>query len=90
LITFLKEVLGELEREPIVFEFDYEGKTYRGEATPVSQTCKDGVCSQFELTVDDESLGIIQRAKKGWKMTQLKDQKLVNAIGYEISRWNKP
>jgi len=89
LITFLKEIIGELEKDPMVFEFDYNGKSYRGEATPVPQACYEGVCNQFDIVLDDESIGVIQRASKGWKMPQVKDQSLVKAIGNEISLWDK-
>src|SRR5687767_6462909 len=85
LITFLKDIVAELEKDPIVFEFDYKGKTYRGEAVPIEQSCDEEGCNQFDVTLDDESLGIIQRLKKSWKLQHVKDQGLVNAIGHEIS-----
>jgi hypothetical protein len=89
LITFLKEIIEGLEKDPILFEFDYKEKTYRVEATPIAQTCFEDGCVQFEIILDDESIGIIQRQKNGWKMEQLKDKGLVNAIGKEILEWYK-
>lgn len=89
LITFLKNIIGELEKDPIVFEFDFNGQAYRGEASPILETCDDDLCHQFDVTLNDEHIGIIQRAKKGWKMQQVKDQKLIDAIGHEISLWDK-
>jgi hypothetical protein len=56
---------------------------------PVPHTCHEGVCNQFDIVLDDESLGVIQRVSKGWKMPQMKDQGLVKAIGNEISLWSK-
>lgn len=62
LITFLKEIVATLEKDPIVFEFEYNGVAHRGEAMPIPKTCDDnGICKQFEVTLDDESIGIIQR-----------------------------
>jgi hypothetical protein len=87
LIDFLKEIIEGLEKDPIIFEFDYKEKTYRVEAAPVAQTCFEDGCIQFEITLDDEHIGIIQRQKNGWKMEQLSDKGLVNAIGKEILQW---
>lgn len=89
LINFLKEIIEGLEKEPIIFEFDYKEKTYSVEAAPVAQTCFDDGCMQFEITLDEDYVGIIQRQKNGWKMEQLKDMRLVNAIGKEILQWYK-
>jgi hypothetical protein len=89
LISFLKEIIEGLEKDPILFEFDYKEKTYRVEATPIAQSCFEDGCVQFEIILDDESIGIIQRQKNGWKMEQLKDKGLVNAIGKEILEWYK-
>ena len=71
----LKEIIDGLEKDPIVFEFDYKGTTYRVEATPVAQTCLDDGCKQFEIRLYEDYIGIIQRMKNGWKMEQLKDKR---------------
>src|SRR5688572_32550427 len=72
LVTFLKEIIEGIEKDPIIFEFDYKDTTYRVEAAPVAQTCLDDGCRQFEITLDEEYVGIIQRMKNDWKMEQLK------------------
>src|SRR5687767_2819525 len=90
LITFLKDIIATLEKDPIVFEFEYNGVAHRGEAMPIPETCDDnGICQQFEVTLDDESIGVIQRAKKDWKMERVTDKGLIKAIANEISLWDK-
>jgi hypothetical protein len=86
-VKFLKEWIAQLEKEPVVMEFDYQGTPYKGEAVPVPQTCAEGVCAEFDVTLNAESMGIIRRAKSGWKMDLVKDQKLVHAIGQGILMW---
>jgi hypothetical protein len=84
LIKFLKEWIKQLEEEVIPLQLDYNGETFKGEAVPVPGTCEEGVCFQMEVTLNDESLGIIRAGKSGWKMDMVKDQKFVDAIGNEI------
>jgi hypothetical protein len=73
----------QLEKEPIHLEFEYDGKTYKGEAIPISETCSDDICYEADVSLNDEYLGIIRCAKSGWKMDRA-DQGLVDAIGNEI------
>ncbi len=78
-----------MEKEPVKIEIEYKEKTYKGEAMPISQTCKEDVCYELEVMLNDENLGIIHCGDKGWKMKNLKDQGLVDAIGEEIALWNE-
>ena len=87
LVTFLKEWIMQLEKEPVIIELEYQGKAYKGEAIPVPQTCFEGVCAELDVTLNAENMGIIRRAKSGWKMDLVKDQKLVDAIGEAILVW---
>ncbi|WP_276374537.1 hypothetical protein [Chryseolinea sp. H1M3-3] len=89
LINFLKEIIDGLEKDPMVSEFEFKEKTYRLEASPIAQTCFEEGCMQFEVSLDGEHIGIIQRLKNSWKLEKLKDKKLVNAIGKEILQWYK-
>ena len=84
---FLQEFIAQLEKEPVPLEIEYDGKTYKGEAVPISQACHDGVCPELDITLNDTHLGILHSMKNGWKMDEVKDQKLVNAIGQEILLW---
>jgi len=68
-------------------KIEYKGTKYTGEAMPVAQTCKDEVCYELDVTLNDENLGIIHCGDKGWRMKNVKDQGLVDAIGEEIALW---
>ncbi|WP_237073616.1 hypothetical protein [Mucilaginibacter mali] len=83
LIGYLRELADSLEKDPIHLQFEYEGKEYRGEAVPISETCSEGVCFEADISLNDEDLGIIRCAKSGWKMDRL-EQELVDVIGNEI------
>ena len=56
---------------------------------PISQTCVDGVCSELDITINDQSIGIIKKMKNGWKIDRAEDQKFVDTIGEEIEDWYK-
>ncbi len=84
LIKFLQAWIAELEKEPVPIEMEYKGTKYKGEAVPVPEACHDGVCSEFDVTLNEENIGIIKAGKSNWKMDLVKDQKLINAIGEHI------
>ena len=84
LVKFLREWIRQLEEEVVPIEIEYDGKTFKGEGVPIPETCHDGVCFQLDITLNEESLGIIRSGKTGWKMDNIKDQKFVDAIGNEI------
>jgi hypothetical protein len=87
LIKLLQETIDQLRKEPVPLEFDYGGKSYKGEAIPIAQACADGVCHELDITLNDSHLGIIHNMKSGWKMDEVKDQKLIKTIGEEILLW---
>jgi hypothetical protein len=90
LIAFLKKMIVQMEQEPLSLEFEYKGKTFRGEALSVMDTCMDGVCFEYEIMLNEQQMGIIRRMKSGWRMDLVKDQKFVDAIGDNILiRMNK-
>ena len=85
LIKFLKDWVKQLEEEVITLdEFEYSGKVFKGEAIPIPETELNGKYTQFDISLNDESLGIIRAGKSGWKMDQVKDQKFIDAIGEKI------
>lgn len=43
LIRFLKDVIAQLEKDPIPLEFEYKGEPYREEGVPIAETCHEGV-----------------------------------------------
>ncbi|HEY1167315.1 MAG TPA: hypothetical protein VGE90_19210 [Chitinophaga sp.] len=87
LVAFLQELIAQLEKEPIPVEFEYNGKAYKGEAIPITQTCLDGVCTKLDVILNDEQVGIIRYLKSGWKIDTNTDKKFVKAIGQEILNW---
>lgn len=87
LVKLMQELIAQLEKEPIPLQFEYEEKLYAGEAVPVPQTCVNGVCSEFDVSLNDESIGIIKRLTSSWKIDGAKDQKLVTQIGKQIEDW---
>jgi hypothetical protein len=89
LIKLLQEFIAQLEKEPVPIEFEYEEQVYKGEAVPVFQTCVDGSCSEFDVSINDEHVGIIKRMTHNWKIDGAKDQKFVDAIGKEIEKQNQ-
>jgi len=81
LIKFLKEWTKQLEEEAVIIEeFEYAGKTFKGEVVPIPESDY----TQFDVMLNDENLGIIRKGKSDWKMDQVKDQKLINLIGEKI------
>lgn len=84
LVAFLKEMIAQLESEPVPIEFEYQGKTFKGEGIPITQTCEKGFCYELDITLNNESIGIIRYGKGGWKMDLVKDQSLIDAIGEQI------
>jgi hypothetical protein len=87
MIKYLKEMIDQLESEPVVIEFEYNGKKFKGEGTPVKESCHDGVCFSLEISLNGEHVGIINRLKSSWKMNEVKDQKFIDAIGQVIQLW---
>lgn len=90
LIAFLKEYIAQLEKDPIPIEFTYQDQTYKGEGIPITQACVKGFCYELDITLNNETLGIIRHGtgkNSGWKMDLVEDQKLVDAIGERIMEY---
>jgi hypothetical protein len=71
LIDFLKEMIVQLEQEPVAvaLEMEVNGESYKGEAIPVREACVEGICHVYEVTLNDQYLGLIRRLKNSWKWT---------------------
>ena len=74
LVKFLQEFIGHVEKEPVPLEIEYDGKTYKGEAVPIPETCHDGVCPELDITLNDAHLGILHNMKSGWKMDEVRSK----------------
>jgi hypothetical protein len=72
--------------EPVPIEIQYNGKTYQGHGIPVSESCKEGVCFELDITLNNQHLGRIHCTDAGWRMDGV-EQGLVNALGEEITAW---
>lgn len=84
LIGLLKEVIKSLQREPIKLDFLYKKQEMTAEALPVTQTCHEGLCAEYDIFLGNRHFGIIKRRKSGWKMDNAKDEKFIKAIGKAI------
>jgi hypothetical protein len=77
-------MIQRLEEEVVPIEIQHGDIIYKGEGIPIPDACHDGICYQLDITLNGENLGIIRSGKTGWKMDNVEDQKLVDAIGEEI------
>ena len=89
LIKLMQELITQLEKEPVVVEFDHGGEHYKGEAVPISQTCVDGICTELDVSLNDKHIGIIKRMKNNWKIDGAEDRDFVDVIGMQIEDWFK-
>jgi hypothetical protein len=86
-ILFLKGIIRQLSVKPIAIEFEYEEKMFTGEVIPILESCQEGKCYQFEVSINNENIGIIRWLKSGWKMHSVDDSRLVRMIGKEIDKY---
>lgn len=89
LIAIFKDMITQLEQEPenmepVPLEFSYKDTAYKGEAIPVLSSCHEGFCTELDVFLNGEHHGLIRSTPKGWKMTDIKQQGLVNAIGKQV------
>jgi len=94
LVQMLEAFIIQLKNEPekteiITLDFNYKNKPYKGIAVPIIDSCSNGICNELDITLNEKHLGIIRCTKEGWRMTNVKPQGLVNAIGEEIFLWYK-
>jgi hypothetical protein len=89
MIEFFKEMILQLEVEPIELQFDYKDKAYRGEAVPITQSCEDGGCEEWDISLNDAHIGILRKMKSGWKLQEIEDRRLVKIIGEQILAFYK-
>lgn len=80
-----EDILYKKEHVPI--DIEYHGVKYKGEATPISASCRDGVCFELEISLNDELIGIINSTMHGWVMQGEMEQDFADKIGEEILLW---
>jgi hypothetical protein len=87
MIGFLKEMIAQLQKDPIPLNFIYKDKEYKGEAIAVGETCHDKICEEHDVTLNNENIGIIRCMKSGWKMDGQEDKGFIKSLGQEIFLW---
>lgn len=87
LLKFLKEMVAQLEKEPVPIKFTYKDVEYTGEGVPVPGACTDGVCYDLDINLNGRHVGILHRLKNSWKIEGVEDEKFVNAIGDVVTLW---
>lgn len=92
LIEILQALIAELEREPeqmtpIPLNIEYKNQSYQGTAVPVLTACDDGACFNLDITLNKKHMGILRYADGKWKISEIKSQGLVNALGNHIFEW---
>lgn len=87
LLKFLKEMVAQLEKEPIPIKFTYKDVEYKGEGVPVPGACSNGVCYDLDINLNGRHVGMLHRLKNSWKIEGVEDEKFVNTIGDVVTLW---
>lgn len=81
LIGYLKDMIKQLEKDPIELQFEYNGVKYKGEAVPVLPSLYQGVYYDYEVFLNGSHFGILHRLKNSWKIEGVEDEHLVKLVG---------
>lgn len=87
LLKFLKEMVAQLEKEPVPIKFTYKDVEYKGEGVPVPGACSNGVCYDLDINLNGRHVGMLHRLKNNWKIEGEEDEKFVEAIGDVVTLW---
>jgi hypothetical protein len=87
LIKFFKDMIANLEKEPVPLKFEHNGVEYKGEGIPIPGTCKEGVCYELDIFLNGTHAGILHRLTNSWKMEGVTDESLVKKIGELVMLW---
>lgn len=87
LLKFLREMVAQLEKEPVPIKFTYKDVEYKGEGVPVPGACSNGVCYDLDINLNGRHVGMLHRLKNSWKIEGVDDDKFVNAIGEVVTLW---
>ena len=86
-LKFLKEMVAQLEKEPVPLKFIYKDVEYKGEGIPVPGTCTNGVCYDLDINLNGRHVGMLHRLKNNWKIEGVDDEKFANTIGEIVMLW---
>ena len=87
LLKFLKEMVAQLEKDPVPLKFTYNDVEYKGEGIPVPGACSNGVCYDLDINLNGRHVGMLHRLKNSWKIEGVEDEKFANAIGEVVTLW---
>ena len=87
LLKFLKEMMAQLEKDPIPLKFTYNDIEYKGEAIRVPGTCSNGVCYDLDINLNGRHVGMLHKLKNSWKIEGVEDEKFANTIGEYVMLW---
>jgi len=87
LVKFIKEMVAQLEKEPVPIKFTYKDVEYKGEGVPVPGACINGVCYDLDVSLNGRHVGMLHRLKNSWKIEGVDDEKFANAIGEVVMLW---
>ncbi|MDF2450211.1 MAG: hypothetical protein K0R26_2715 [Bacteroidota bacterium] len=87
LIRELMDLQEVIYKEKVPIDIEYHGVRYEGEAKPIHASCRDGICGEFEVTLNGAFFGIMNSTMSGWVMQGEMEQDFVDQIGDEIHLW---
>jgi hypothetical protein len=87
LLKFMKEMVAQLEKEPVPLKFTYNNIEYKGEGIPVPGTYTNGVCYDLDENLNGRHVGMLHRLKNSRKIEGVEDEKFANAIGEIVMLW---
>jgi hypothetical protein len=87
LLKFMKEMVAQLEKDPVPLKFTYNDVEYKGEGIPVPGTCTNAVCYDLDINLNGRHVGMLHRLKNSWKIEGVEDEKFANAIGEIVTLW---
>jgi hypothetical protein len=80
--------MSDYKTETVPLELEYNGRHYKGMATPLNTSCREEVCFELDVTLNGEHLGTIYCGNDmKWKIRGFTDQGLVDKIGEQILLW---
>jgi hypothetical protein len=79
------------EFEPFKFRFEYNGNSYEITVIPQHQSEKEDFPLNFNLVINGNNIAQISCTQDKWKSDSIKDQDLIDLIGYYIyKRYDDP
>jgi hypothetical protein len=84
LIKLFKEMIRQLEKEPVALQFEYNDIKYKGEAMPIESSKYEGRYYDYDISLNGTHFGMLHRLKHSWKIEGVEDEDLVELIGNQV------